>query len=193
MFDPAQTERHFVETDFASTFARDPMHAVFWFARYKFVARMLGGKERVVEIGAGNKFAGKIVEDWVGEFVQTDKDLWNPVTGPFSPFNKFDGAFALDVLEHVEKKDEDAFISNIGKTLKPHGTLIIGTPSLESQPYASPASKSEHVNCKTEQELFELLDRHFHCVYMFGMNDEVLHTGFGPMCHYRFGLANTRR
>jgi hypothetical protein len=24
---------------------------------------------------------------------------------------------------------------------------------------------------------------------VFGMNDEVLHTGFGPMCHYRLAIC----
>jgi hypothetical protein len=24
---------------------------------------------------------------------------------------------------------------------------------------------------------------------MFGMNDEVLHTGYGPMCHYLWSVA----
>ena len=53
----------------------------------------------------------------------------------------FDGIFALDVLEHIEKKSEDLFMQNIHDSLNDNGTLIIGMPSLESQVYASEASK----------------------------------------------------
>ncbi len=38
-----------------------------------------------------------------------------------------------------------------------------------------------------------MMQRYFHCVYMFGMNDETLHTGYGPMCHYRIAIANSKR
>ena len=62
--------------------------------------------------------------------------------------------------------------------------LIIGTPSLESQAYASPPSKAGHINCKSGDELKALLSSYFHNVFLFSMNDEVVHTGFcsdGPL------------
>ncbi len=80
-------------------------------------------------------------------------------------------------------------MKNICASLKPRGTCIIGMPSLESQVYASPHSKAGHVNCKTEPELRALMLRHFQNVYLFGMNDGVLHVGFGPMCHYRLAIG----
>jgi hypothetical protein len=49
----------------------------------------------------------------------------------------------------------------------PHAKVIIGTPSLESQPHASELSKRHHVNCKTEDGLRETMERHFHSVYMY--------------------------
>jgi len=187
----------FRETDFLETFRRDPQHAAFWFSRYKFVSRILAGHPRVLEVGAGNGFPGAMVRQTVGLLVQTDIwprkgnsiERWNPVEGPYRK-GKFTGAYALDVLEHIEARDEDAFLENIGACLEPHGTLIIGMPSLESQAYASKESRQEHRNCKTEQGLRELMQRHFSCVYLFGMNDEVLHTGFHAFCHYRIALAN---
>jgi hypothetical protein len=187
----ATSSGHFVETDFQTTFDRNPQHAVFWFARYKFVARMFAGFPRVIEIGCGNGFAGAIVRQSVGKLEQTDKDRWNPSLRAYG--GGYDGAFALDVIEHIPQPWEDSFIANIGKSLEPHGSLIIGTPSLESQPYASPLSKQEHINVFTQERLHDLMKKHFHCVYMFGMNDEVVHTGFAQMCHYRFALANTPR
>jgi hypothetical protein len=31
--------------------------------------------------------------------------------------------------------------------------------------------------------------RHWKHVFIFGMNDETLHTGFGPMCHYIIAMG----
>jgi hypothetical protein len=72
-----------------------------------------------------------------------------------------------------------------------NGTFIVGMPSLESQVYASEGSKALHVNCKTEQGLRDSLQQYFANVFMFGMNDETLHTGFGALCHYRLAICCT--
>lgn len=186
--DSSTSAGRFVETPFLETYYRDPIHATFSFSRYKQVARLLTGFNRVVEIGCGNGFYGGIVRQFVKTLTQTDLDTWNPIDGPRG---EFDAAFALDVLEHVDPKEEDRFMQGICKSLTSDGTLILGTPSLESQVYASKYSKQEHVNCKTQESLRELVSKHFKCVYLFGMNDETLTTGFGPMCHYRLVLANS--
>jgi hypothetical protein len=34
-----------------------------------------------------------------------------------------------------------------------------------------------------------LMIRYFENVFMFGMNDEIVHTGYAPMCHYIWALA----
>jgi hypothetical protein len=39
------------------------------------------------------------------------------------------------------------------------------------------------------QSLRELMERYFDNVFMFGMNDEVLHTGYAQMCHYIWSIA----
>lgn len=160
-------------------------------ARYVHVARWLTGFDRVLEVGCGNGFYGAIVRQFVNKLTQTDLDTWNPINCK-SP-TKYDAVFALDVLEHVQPDQEDAWLGNIARSLTDHGTCIIGMPSLESQAYASKYSKQEHVNCKTQDQLKETMSRHFKSVTMFGMNDCSLHTGFGPMCHYRLALANTPR
>ena len=71
--------------------------------------------------------------------------------------------------------------------------MILGCPSLESQTHASAASKAGHVNCKTAKGLRALLETYFHNVFIFSMNDEVVHTGFTPMAHYLIGIGCTRR
>ena len=78
-------------------------------------------------------------------------------------------------------------------SLDPNGALIIGSPSIQSQAYASPPSKAGHVNCKDGKELKALLNRFFHNVFVFSMNDEVIHTGYYPMAHYLMALACGKR
>jgi 2-polyprenyl-3-methyl-5-hydroxy-6-metoxy-1,4-benzoquinol methylase len=106
---------------------------------------------------------------------------------------RFDGMYALDVLEHILPENEDRFLSNMVASLTEQGVLIIGMPSLESQAYASTVSKEGHVNCKTMPDLKKTMQTYFHNVFMFSMNDEVVHTGFHKMAHYLFALACGKR
>jgi hypothetical protein len=69
------------------------------------------------------------------------------------------------------------------------GIAVFGMPSLESQKFASKASREGHVNCQTGEQLRTTLGRHFARVFMFSMNDEVVHTGFFPMAHYLIGVC----
>ncbi len=185
----------------------DPRHLLFTLARYKFVAKMLAGRDRVLEIGCSDGFATRLVAQTVKTVVGVDfdsrfiedavarrSDRWpidfllhdvlaSPVPG------KFDGAYSLDVLEHIPAEQEDRFLQNIRASLAASGTLIVGTPSLASQHYASPQSKEGHVNCKTAEELKATLLRHFEQVFMFSMNDEVVHTGYSNMAHYYLAVC----
>jgi predicted SAM-dependent methyltransferase len=113
------------------------------------------------------------------------------LAGPID--GNFDGVFALDVLEHIEPKDERVFLKNGFAPLSTHGVAIIGMPSLESQVYASPTSRAGHVNCKTMPDLRELMQDYFHNVFMFSMNDEVVHTGYHKTAHYIFALGCTKK
>ena len=185
----------------------DPRRLLFTLARYKFVSKMFDGYETVLEIGCGDAFATRIVQQTVKKVTATDFDpifieeihdrrqhkweldahVHNMVLEPTK--QSFDGIFSLDVLEHVQQSDEDAFLKNNCLSLKSHGALIIGMPSLESQTYASEGSKIGHVNCKTGTDLRDLMKKYFHSVFMFSMNDEVVHTGFFPMAHYLFAVC----
>ena len=185
----------------------DPRRLLFTLARYKFVSKMFDGYETVLEIGCGDAFATRIVQQTVKKVTATDFDpifieeihdrrqhkweldahVHNMVLEPTK--QSFDGIFSLDVLEHVQQSDEDAFLKNTCLSLKSHGALIIGMPSLESQTYASEGSKIGHVNCKTGTDLRDLMKNYFHSVFMFSMNDEVVHTGFFPMAHYLFTVC----
>ena len=107
------------------------------------------------------------------------------------PFERggYDAVVMVYVLEHIPAEKEDLFISNLIAPLREHGTLIIGTPSLQSQAYASRLSKEGHINCKDQNDLKQLMRGYFHNVYTFSMNDEVVHTGYHAMSHYNFVLC----
>ena len=96
----------------------------------------------------------------------------------------YDGVYSLDVFEHIKKKNEKTFIKNSISGLRKNGVYILGIPSLESQRYASKTSKLGHVNCKSGNDFQKLLKKFFHNVFLFSMNDEVVHTGFVKMAHY---------
>jgi len=185
----------------------DPKRLTFTFARYKFVAKMLEGRENVLECGCGDGFATRIVAqsvkkttgiDFDPEFIADARERaivdW-PITFAEhdlldSPYQgSYDGVYALDVLEHIAPEHEDCFIGNMLASLTPQGVVIIGMPSLPSQEYASPLSKEGHQNCKTGPGLRETMERHFHNVFIFSMNDEVVHTGYHMMAHYLFALC----
>ncbi len=186
----------------------DPKRLAFTFARYKFVAKMLAGKKSVLEIGCADAFCTRIVQQAVGQVTVTDFDpvfiadvkarmdpKW-PLAGAFvhdmlagAVPGKYDAVYALDVLEHIESRREHEFLRNMAAALTEHGVAIIGMPSLESQSHASPQSKAGHVNCKSGEELKRTLQSHFHNIFMFSMNDEVIHTGFFPMAQYLLAVA----
>ena len=166
---------------------------------------------RVLEVGCADAFGTRVMCQEVKELTAIDFDpvfvedvnrrmdptwpfecfthdmLNGPVKGPF------DGAYAVDVIEHINAEDEDRFVGNMVKSLGPHGVCILGSPSLESQTYASPGSKAGHVNCKSGDDFRSLMARYFHNVFLFSMNDEVVHTGYHKMAHYLFAIGSDRR
>lgn len=154
---------------------------------------MLEGKNRVLEIGAGDGVASALVQQFVGELTCTDIEAAEGVvkhdilSGPYG--EGFDGVFSLDVLEHVEMFQTWTFLENMKDSLGDRGVCIIGTPSIESQMYASAMSKQYHKNCKTADALKKAMLDHFPNVFMFGMNDEVIHTGHEGMRHYNFAVG----
>lgn len=190
-------------------YIQDPQRLVFSLSRYKFVAKMFEGFTDVLEVGAGDGFKSPIVKqhcknlhlcDILEENIQAFKStgiksikffLHNFIKTYTQ--KKYNGIYSLDVLEHIHKKKEKDFLKNICKSLKSNGSLIIGMPTLESQKYASKVSKLGHINCKSKKELKSLLLKYFNNVYMFSMNDEVVHTGFDKMSHYIFALANSKK
>jgi 2-polyprenyl-3-methyl-5-hydroxy-6-metoxy-1,4-benzoquinol methylase len=187
---------------------QDPRRALFTLARYKFVSKMLSSKKNVLEIGCADAFGTRLVQQEVTKITVIDFDplfiadvearanpAWPLKTALHDILEKpfpevFDAVYALDVLEHIHPSKEAIFFKNLLASLTPvGGVAILGMPSLESQIYASPQSKAGHVNCKSGAVLKECLMNYFKNVFMFSMNDEVIHTGFLQMAHYLLAVC----
>jgi 2-polyprenyl-3-methyl-5-hydroxy-6-metoxy-1,4-benzoquinol methylase len=186
----------------------DPRRLGFVLARYKFVAKMLSGRGKVGEVGCGDAFASRIVLQEVKELHVYDFDpifiadvtrrqvgrwqlhphVHDILDGPLREA-PFDALYSIDVMEHIPPAKEDIYLDNLKRSLAPHGVIMVGMPSLESQAHASPPSKAGHVNCKNGNALKSVLEKHFHNVFLFSMNDELVHTGFTPLAHYLFALC----
>ena len=142
----------------------DPRRLVFTLARYKFVSKMLSGRHHVAEVGCGDAFASRIVQQEVKQLHVYDMDpvflqdiqnrqvekwtlkpiMHNILSGPL--LEKYDAIYSLDVIEHIHPSQEESYLSHIICSLNQNGVVIIGAPTLESQIYASPQSKMGHVN-----------------------------------------------
>lgn len=185
----------------------DPKRVLFSMARYKFVAKMFEGRRNVLEIGCGDAFNAPIVMQSVKALTVTDFDplfIRDALERRREPYlydakvldilkddiaGQFDGIYSLDVLEHIAADHEDLVLRKIHAALTDTGQAIIGMPSLESQTYASPASREGHINCKSAPDLKALMQKYFHSVFLFSMNDEVVHTGYHKMAHYLLAVC----
>ena len=185
----------------------DPASLSFITSRYKFVAKMLSGKNTVLEIGCGDGFGGAIVAQRVDRLICTDINkplLEDNVSrmGYFSnieyhyhdfrenPFpEKVDAIYLVDVIEHIFIDEETSFLTNLVASLKDNGICLIGTPNIAAEKYASKYSKEGHVNLKDHTSLKDIGVKYFENSFQFGMSDEVVHTGFLPMSHFLWLLC----
>src|SRR3990167_2436757 len=115
----------------SETWELDPRRLGFVLARYKFVAKMFRGFASVLELGCADAFGTRVVCQEVGNLTVVDinedhlfsarrcmSERWSyssfqcdMVAGPM-PMT-FHGAYALDVLEHIEPANEQRFVGNI--------------------------------------------------------------------------------
>ncbi len=185
----------------------DPKHLCFVLSRYKFCAKMLDTKGSVLEIGCGDSVGTPITAqhvkhvhcvDWDIRHIEDNRNRlgsYGNISYEHLDINKtpclqnFDAAYMIDVIEHLEPPLEDNFINNICKSLNSNGILIVGTPNITSQQYASEVSKEQHINLHDHASLRNLLNRFFYNTFLMSMNDEVIHTGYAPMAHYIWGIG----
>jgi len=191
----------------SAIFSDDPRMLGINAARYKFVAKMFEGLFCVLEIGCMDGFGARIVAQTVPRVFATDFYLphieearkHSPVgriafeatdflDGTWTGQN-FNGAYCLDVLEHIDPEQEPLFLQRVVECLEPNGVFICGMPTLESQRFASEANRKAHINCQSPNQITGTLRKYFANVFSFGMGDEVLNTAYEPLRQYQINLC----
>lgn len=174
----------------------DPRTVLFMLARYKFVSKLLEGYGEVLEVGCGDGFGANIVRPAVRLLVGIDQDAAMIASAKANypgiifresrDFDHADAIYSLDVIEHIPHGESIAWVQQMPRYAP---VAIIGSPSIESQPYASKLSRENHINCMTASALKTIMQSAYKHVFMFSMSDEVVHTGFSKMSHYNFALG----
>jgi len=91
-------------------------------------------------------------------------------------YGAFDAVVSFDLIERISPELEGQFFATVRANLGDDGVCVIGAPNSVSAEHHSPA------NPQNAERLAESMRRLFHNVFIFGMNDEVVHTGFCPGC-----------
>jgi 2-polyprenyl-3-methyl-5-hydroxy-6-metoxy-1,4-benzoquinol methylase len=179
----------------------DPKRLTFVLSRYKFAAKMVSQNKNILELGCSEGIGTPILSEFALNYtgVDMDKDAIKTAKQNWSYSNKikfteddflgktygtFDAIVSLDVAEHIESASEELFFDTIYNNLGENGIGIVGTPNITASAYASQGSQLGHVNLFDAERLRMAMYRLFHNVFTFGINDEIVHTGFSPMAHY---------
>ena len=183
-----------------------PRHVLYSLAYHKFAAKMIGNNKEILDIGCSEGLGTMLLAEFATYVLGVDIDapaiesakknfgrenvefqaadiLTAPIRG------NFDAAVSFDVIEHIYPEHAAAFIDTYADHLKPDGIAIVGTPNITSNQYANARTQSGHVNLYSAERLKEELGRRFENVFMFSVNDEVIHTGFSPMAHYLIAMG----
>jgi 2-polyprenyl-3-methyl-5-hydroxy-6-metoxy-1,4-benzoquinol methylase len=176
---------------------------------YKFAGKLIGPGRSVLDLGCGEGLGTWVLAkecgraqgvDFDAEAIAAAKTNWQSDAIQFScedffeaRLGRFDAIVALDVIEHIPAEQSEGWIRMIQEHLTEYGIAILGTPNITAQQYASEVARAGHVNLYSGDRLRDQLKRHFHQVFLFGANDEVVHTGYLPMAHYLIAVCCRKR
>ncbi|MCH9634283.1 MAG: Ubiquinone biosynthesis O-methyltransferase, mitochondrial [Chlamydiae bacterium] len=187
----------------------DPKRLGFVLARYKLAASLIPSKKSVLELGCSEGLGAPILAKNALSYKGIDLDVDAIETAKLNlkqphylfeesdfmgkSYGEFDAVVSLDVIEHIYPEFEAKYFETIVANLCEQGIAIVGTPNITSAPYASEASQIGHVNLYDGLKLQDAMKKYFKSVFLFGINDEVMHLGYHPMAHYLFVLACGRK
>jgi 2-polyprenyl-3-methyl-5-hydroxy-6-metoxy-1,4-benzoquinol methylase len=193
------------------TILEDTKHLGFTFSRYKFAVKMMKDCKKVLEVGCGeglgtlfflNETSANITAiDFDKTHIKYAKENIFPHTKDRIDFickdiiikpeinKEFDGLVCMDVIEHIHPDEEEKYLKNCTDCLTENSIAIFGTPNKYADAYTSERNKQGHVNMFTPERLKLTLKNYFNHVFLFSMNDEVVHTGYDKMAHYLIALC----
>lgn len=172
---------------------------------YKFAAKMIGAGQSILEVGCSEGLGSSVLAEFASSYhgLDFDTDAIQIATESFSSpkvrftegdvlktsFGTYDAVVNLDVIEHIYPENADQFLGVLSQHCNDNGIMIVGTPNITSDQYASPMTKHGHVNLYSGDRLKAAMAPHFRRVVVFSANDEMVHTGFWPMAHYLIGVG----
>src|SRR3989338_3982989 len=189
-------------------FLHRPKQLFFTYARYKFASRLIGEspKIRILELGCNEGIGSLLFAEnghivtavdfdeeaiaWANSNLTKRKNIiykYDDFIGKV--YGKYYAVVLLDVIEHIGRRQEGKLFKTIVDNLHTDGYCIIGTPNVTASKYSSDESKACHVNLFSAERLRDTMRKYFKNVFLFGMNDEIVHTGFYNMCHYIIALG----
>jgi 2-polyprenyl-3-methyl-5-hydroxy-6-metoxy-1,4-benzoquinol methylase len=177
---------------------------------YKFAAKLIGKEKRVLDVGCNEGLGTWVLAKECGQAKGIDFDEAAIATAKEnfpSPSIAFevsdiltqssgecwDAVVNFDVIEHIYPEHEEQFMAALKNNITDTGLVVIGTPSLISQQFASEISKKGHVNVYAPARLEALMQKHFEFSFLFAANDEVVHTGYLPLAHYLIAVGCKKR
>jgi 2-polyprenyl-3-methyl-5-hydroxy-6-metoxy-1,4-benzoquinol methylase len=189
----------------ANWFRHTPRRALHYSSYYKFAAKMVGRNKRVLDVGCREGLGTWMLATECGfargidpdeEAIALAERNWPEHKVDFlctdfveSPPGQWDAVVSFDVIEHVQPESAGRFFERMTANLTRDGVVVVGTQNQTGQVDASARSRPEQVNVYSAERLEEEMRRRFAHVFMFGANDEVVHTGFPPMTHYLIALG----
>ncbi len=191
----------------------DPKHLAFTLSRYKFAVKMMRKCKHVIEIGCGEGVGALMFlaetaatvtaidfdESQIGyasEYILPHTEnrltfMCQDLVSSTYVGGLGDGLVSIDVIEHVIPSEEDQFFRNCVACLEPRAIAVFGTPNGCAHQYASARSQEGHINLFEPERLTSTLERYFGHVFLFSMNDEMVHTGYDKLAHYLLALCVT--
>lgn len=187
---------------------------IFTASSYKFAMKMIGNMyepdtKEILELGCNDGFGTHFIAEFAKKVVGVDFDknaieMARKTIGDSNieficddfmgkQYGDFDAVITFDVIEHISPEDEDKFMQTVLSNLKDTGTFIVGTPTLEQQQYAAECVVKSHINVYRGEQLYEMLKRYFHNVYLFTQNDEMIHTGYLRMANGLIAVCSNKK
>lgn len=190
------------------TYQESPLDFFILLARYKFAARLIDRTDSVLDAGCGHglgsvmlsKFARSVIGvDMDRELIEHCRNTYTEITNlnfevgdlkDLSDFDRqFDSIVCMDVIEHFTREEGPVVVQSMANALNERGMLIIGTPNVRSQEFASQRRKMTHPFEYDYAAFKKILSDIFRRAIVFSMTDEVVSTGFSQMAWYFMGVC----
>lgn len=197
----------------------DPKRIGFYFSRYAAAAKFLKSCDTILDIGCGDGLASltflndtnaRKVEgiDFDESLIAYSKSHLMPALAVARPNDvdrisfehrdfmtqsdndkRYSGICTLDVVEHLDPRQAHQFFHRMHDSMTENGVAVVGTPNALAAQYGSAHSNLGHINLFEPDRLRQELSEYFSRVWIFSMNDSVVHLGFDKLAHYLIALA----